>query len=141
MEEGRLKIRVTVPPEEGKANRAVIELLAKSLKVPKSSIRIKRGTTGRIKTLEIEGISLAKLQEKLGIPVEEKPVEVQKEGGHPKIRFELQQKEVSTNETIKEIQRNIPAHIKYTLQKNNQKRNENKNKTRPNKRPKREKKT
>ncbi|WP_246051375.1 hypothetical protein, partial [Balnearium lithotrophicum] len=31
-------------------------------------------------------------------------VEVQKEGGHPKIRFELQQKEVSTNETIKEIQ-------------------------------------
>jgi uncharacterized protein (TIGR00251 family) len=72
VEEGRLKIRVTVPPEEGKANRAVIELLAKALKVPKSSIRIKRGTTGRMKTLEIEGISLAKLQEKLGIPVEEK---------------------------------------------------------------------
>jgi uncharacterized protein (TIGR00251 family) len=73
VEEGRLKIRVTVPPEEGKANRAVIELLAKALKVSKSSIRIKRGTTGRMKTLEIEGISLAKLQEKLGIPVEEKP--------------------------------------------------------------------
>jgi len=67
VEEGRLKIRVTVPPEGGKANRAVVELLSKTLKVPKSSIQITRGETGRIKTVRIEGITLAKLQEKLGV--------------------------------------------------------------------------
>ncbi len=67
MEEGRLKIRVTVPPEGGKANRAVIEILSKALRVPKSSIEIIKGETSRIKTVKIEGITLAKLQEKLGI--------------------------------------------------------------------------
>lgn len=72
VEEGRLKIRVTVPPEGGKANRAVIEILSKALKVPKSKIRIKRGESSRIKTVEIEGCSLANLQEKLGVEVEEK---------------------------------------------------------------------
>jgi len=58
---------VTVPPEGGKANRAVVELLSKTLKVPKSSIEIVRGETSRVKTVRIEGIDLAKLQEKLGI--------------------------------------------------------------------------
>lgn len=67
MEEGRLKIKVTVPPEGGKANRAVVELLSKTLKVPKSSIEITKGETSRIKTVRIEGITLAKLQEKLGV--------------------------------------------------------------------------
>ncbi len=67
MEEERLKIRVTVPPEGGKANRAVIEILSKALRVPKSSIEIVKGETSRIKTVRIEGITLAKLQEKLGI--------------------------------------------------------------------------
>ena len=67
IEEGRLKIRVTVPPEGGKANKAVVELLAKTLKVPKSSIQIVRGETSRTKTVRVEGITLAKLQEKLGI--------------------------------------------------------------------------
>jgi len=67
VEEGRLKIKVTVPPEGGKANRAVVELLSKTLKVPKSSIEITKGETSRIKTVRIEGITLAKLQEKLGV--------------------------------------------------------------------------
>lgn len=67
VEEGRLKIKVTVPPEGGKANKAVVELLSKTLKVPKSSIQITRGETSRIKTVRIEGITLAKLQEKLGV--------------------------------------------------------------------------
>ena len=67
MEEGRLKIKVTVPPEGGKANKAVVELLSKALKVPKSSIEIVRGESSRIKTVRIEGIDLAKLQEKLGV--------------------------------------------------------------------------
>lgn len=64
-------MRVTVPPEGGKANRAVIELLSKALKVPKSSIEVVRGETSRNKVVFIEGIDVATLQEKLGIEVVE----------------------------------------------------------------------
>jgi uncharacterized protein (TIGR00251 family) len=71
VEEGRLKIRVTVPPEGGKANKKVVELLSKALKVPASNIEIVKGETSRIKLLRIEGIDVATLQEKLGTPVQE----------------------------------------------------------------------
>ncbi|WP_459895951.1 DUF167 domain-containing protein [Desulfurobacterium crinifex] len=73
MEEGRLKIKVTVPPEGGKANQKVVELLSKALKVPKSNIEIVRGETSRIKLVRIEGTSLATLQEKLRVEVAEVP--------------------------------------------------------------------
>ena len=73
MEEGRLKIKVTVPPEGGKANKKVVELLSKTLRVPSSGIEIVRGETGRIKLIRIEGVDVATLQEKLGAPVQETP--------------------------------------------------------------------
>lgn len=69
MEEGRLKVRVTVPPERGKANKKVVELLSKTLKVPKGSIEIVRGETSRIKVVRVEGLDVVILQEKLGIKV------------------------------------------------------------------------
>jgi uncharacterized protein YggU (UPF0235/DUF167 family) len=50
-----LKARVSLPPEDGKANTALIALLAKSLAIPKSSIRIAAGGTSRLKTIEIVG--------------------------------------------------------------------------------------
>ena len=50
-----LKARVTAVPEKGKANKALIELIAKSLKVPKSSIAVISGDTGRKKILRIDG--------------------------------------------------------------------------------------
>ena len=50
-----LKIMVTAPPEDGKANKAVIALLAKRLKLPKSAITIASGETARRKTLLIDG--------------------------------------------------------------------------------------
>ncbi len=50
-----LKIAVTAPPEDGKANKAVIALLAKRLKLPKSAITIASGETSRRKTLLIDG--------------------------------------------------------------------------------------
>ncbi|TDH37738.1 DUF167 domain-containing protein [Pseudohoeflea suaedae] len=50
-----LKIRVTAIPEKGKANKALIALLSKSLRVPKGAIAIVSGETNRVKTLEIEG--------------------------------------------------------------------------------------
>lgn len=50
-----LKARVTAVPEKGKANKALIELLAKSLRVPKSSISVISGDTGRKKILRMDG--------------------------------------------------------------------------------------
>ena len=51
-----LKISVTAIPEKGKANKAMIALLSKHWRVPKSAIMIVRGKTSRVKKLEIEGI-------------------------------------------------------------------------------------
>lgn len=50
-----LKARVTAVPEKGKANKALIALLAKALKVPKSEITVVTGETARQKILRIEG--------------------------------------------------------------------------------------
>ena len=50
-----LKARVTAPPEDGKANAALIALLARTLGIAKSNIRIAGGATSRLKSLEIEG--------------------------------------------------------------------------------------
>ena len=47
------EIKVTVPPEKGKANKRVIEILSKHLKIPKTRITIIKGETGREKLLEI----------------------------------------------------------------------------------------
>ena len=71
MEEGRLKVRVTVPPEGGKANRAVVEVLSKALKVPKRAIEIVRGERSRVKGVRIEGIAPKELQDKLKVEVVE----------------------------------------------------------------------
>jgi len=48
-----LKIYVTSPPEDGQANKAVIELLAKELKTAKSNITIKNGLTQQNKLISI----------------------------------------------------------------------------------------
>jgi uncharacterized protein (TIGR00251 family) len=49
-------VRVKVPPQEGKANEAVIKLVAAYLKVPKSTVRITSGLSGRNKIIEITGM-------------------------------------------------------------------------------------
>jgi uncharacterized protein (TIGR00251 family) len=51
----RLKVQVTAPPERGKANDAVIELLAETLGLPRARIRIVSGETSPLKTVEIDG--------------------------------------------------------------------------------------
>ncbi|MEQ8559028.1 MAG: DUF167 family protein [Henriciella sp.] len=49
-----LKLKVRAVPEGGKANRAVEKLLAKTLKLPKSAVRVVTGETSRIKGVHIE---------------------------------------------------------------------------------------
>jgi hypothetical protein len=51
----RLKVRVTEAPEGGKANAAVVKLLAKAWKLPKGALRVTAGTKDRRKTLLVTG--------------------------------------------------------------------------------------
>ena len=53
MENNVYRVSVTAPPHEGKANEAVIELLAKHFGIAKSRILILRGTKGKKKLVEI----------------------------------------------------------------------------------------
>jgi uncharacterized protein len=52
---GALKAQVTAPAEDGKANAAVIALLAASWKLPKSAFAVTRGATSRDKVISIAG--------------------------------------------------------------------------------------
>lgn len=56
---GALKVKVTAPPEKGKANAAVIALLAKALGVRKSAVTIESGGLSREKSVAIRGLSRA----------------------------------------------------------------------------------
>ncbi len=53
--DGTLKAAVTAPPENGKANDAVIALLADAWRLPKSSFGIVKGAATRTKTVSIAG--------------------------------------------------------------------------------------
>jgi uncharacterized protein (TIGR00251 family) len=53
LSDGTVKIRLTAPPVEGKANSALIEFLADLLEVPRSRIEIIAGTTGRDKLVSV----------------------------------------------------------------------------------------
>jgi uncharacterized protein len=59
-----LKVSLTAPPVEGRANQACIEFLAKFLNVPRSSITIAAGESGRRKVIRVTGISAAQLRQK-----------------------------------------------------------------------------
>lgn len=54
-----LRVRVTAVPDRGKANGAVIGLLAKALAVPKTAVVLAQGETARLKTFEIGGDPVA----------------------------------------------------------------------------------
>jgi uncharacterized protein (TIGR00251 family) len=51
------KVKVTAPPVEGRANKALISLLAKSLKIPKRDIVLMSGKHSRMKMVRIHGLS------------------------------------------------------------------------------------
>jgi hypothetical protein len=50
------KVRVTAPPEDGRANEAVLRLVAKTLALPRSAITLVSGRSGREKILELTGV-------------------------------------------------------------------------------------
>ena len=56
-EDGTLRLRVTAPPADGKANTGVIALLAKTLGVSRSRLEIVRGHSSRNKVVSIDTLS------------------------------------------------------------------------------------
>jgi uncharacterized protein (TIGR00251 family) len=64
---GALKIKVTAPPVDNAANRAVIEYLADRLGIPKSKLAILSGARSREKNLRVHGMSPEEFQKQLEI--------------------------------------------------------------------------
>ena len=62
MDDGSLKVRLAAPPVDGRANRALIKLLAETLGVPASHILIISGERGRIKRIFIDGLDRQEYQ-------------------------------------------------------------------------------
>lgn len=60
-----LKVAITAPPVEGKANAACIKFLAKLLKVPRSSVTIAAGQTSRNKVIRVAGLTAQQVRERL----------------------------------------------------------------------------
>jgi uncharacterized protein (TIGR00251 family) len=61
-----LKVRLTAPPVEDRANEALCRLLAARLKVPRAAVRIASGHRSRNKRVEIQGVTAAMIRGLLG---------------------------------------------------------------------------
>jgi uncharacterized protein len=61
-----LKLSLTTPPVEGRANQACIEFFAKLLKVSRSSVTIASGQTSRNKVIRVSGLTAQQVRERLG---------------------------------------------------------------------------
>ncbi len=61
----KIMVRVTAAPEGGKANDAVVALLAKRLRAPKRSVQIVRGHRSRNKRIHFEGLTATEAIERL----------------------------------------------------------------------------
>lgn len=64
-DDGSLRVRVSVPPEGGKANEAVCDLLAKVLGVPKTEVSVVTGHRARLKMIEVPLDDLATVLERV----------------------------------------------------------------------------
>ena len=62
-----VKVSITAPPVEGKANQACIEFLANLLKVPRSSVTIASGESSRRKVIRVIGLSAEEVRKRLVI--------------------------------------------------------------------------
>ena len=63
----RVKVRISAPPEGGKANKAIIRLFARALGCKPAQVSIVSGQTNPEKLIAIEGVSLSQAQASLGL--------------------------------------------------------------------------
>ncbi|NOY87072.1 MAG: YggU family protein [Deltaproteobacteria bacterium] len=64
-EDGVLVVRLTSPPVEGAANTALVKLVSKTLKIARSRIRIVSGEKSRNKVLDVSGLAMDDIAERL----------------------------------------------------------------------------
>lgn len=63
--EGALKLAVTAPPVDGRANEACVRFLAELLKVARSSVTIAAGASSRNKVIRIDGVTADQVRSRL----------------------------------------------------------------------------
>jgi uncharacterized protein len=61
----RVKVLVSAPPEDDRANRAVVRLLAEALKVPQDYVSLRAGHKSRDKSLLVRGVTPAEIRSRL----------------------------------------------------------------------------
>ncbi len=59
------KVRVSAPPENGRANDAVLKLVAERVGLPRRAVSIVSGHSGREKVVQVDGIDLAESERRL----------------------------------------------------------------------------
>jgi len=64
--EGALKIRIQAPPEDGRANRALEELLAEALGLKKNAVTVASGRSSSRKRVEVVGLTRDEIVRRLG---------------------------------------------------------------------------
>jgi uncharacterized protein (TIGR00251 family) len=62
-----VKIKVSAAPEKGKANKSLLDFLAKQLGVKKGAVNIISGKTSAVKSVRVMGISVAQISNKLNL--------------------------------------------------------------------------
>jgi hypothetical protein len=62
---GWLKVKLTAPPVEGAANKALVAFLAKRLGVAAGAVRVHRGAASRNKVVEVDGLTDEALRDRL----------------------------------------------------------------------------
>ena len=60
------KVRVAAPPERGRANKALVDLLAEALDLPRSRLVVVAGRSARRKVVEVAGLDLDEIARRLG---------------------------------------------------------------------------
>ena len=65
--DGALQLAVTAAPEAGRANRAVLELLAGTLGIGIKMLRVERGAGSRSKWIEIDGLAIGEIRQRIDL--------------------------------------------------------------------------
>jgi hypothetical protein len=66
--DGALEVRVAAPPVDGAANDELIATLALALGVPRRDVHVVRGTSSRIKRVEVRGLGVDEVRARLALP-------------------------------------------------------------------------
>lgn len=67
LDENSMKVKISAPPVDGKANAALIKYFSEVLDIPKSAIEIEHGISSKNKVLKIYGITLEKFYHKISL--------------------------------------------------------------------------